>query len=207
MAIIENRLSTTLVDDTYIPPEGFIRNSFLHDKEGGPIAVTDTSGGMNAQDWTMTVSPAFEVVLTPDVGAPYSLNTITGAKQASFCFDQNARPSIVWVTDTTTYLYWYDSAVGNFVTTDLGADVISAMLSLDDKRALEVSDNDIILWYTKETSPSVWQLYHRLQRERFTIEYEMTPPAGIVYPPYLWKAGMHEGLRGKVTLTYRTPGS
>ena len=64
---------------------------------------------------------------------------------------------------------------------------------------MQVGTNDIIFWYTKSITPNVYNLYHRRQRDRFTIEYLMKENV----PLYLWKAGMHKGLRGKITLSYR----
>lgn len=204
MAIPEDRLSTSIVDGVYIPPEAEDRASFLHDIEGGPKGLTDTSGGMNYQNWDLSLVGDM-ITLTPRTeGSAISVVLAPGATQASFCFDQNARPSAVWITPTACNLYWYDSAEGAYVTTDFGNTIVSAMLSLDDKRELEVGANDIIFWYTKETSSGIWTLFHRKQRERFLTEYTMTPPLGTVIPPRLWKAGMHKGLRGKVTLTYRS---
>lgn len=208
MAIPEDRLSTELVDDTYIDPEGFVRLSFLHDREGGPIGLTDTTEGMNYQDWELTYV-GNNITLTPlTVGSPIVPVIAADVRQASFCFDQNARPSVVYLTETNCFLYWYDSTVANYVTTEFPG-YVSGMLSLDDKRDMQVGVNDILFWYTKEVSPNEYWLYHRKQRDRFETEYLMRedPNTPMPVPPYMWKAGMHEGLRGKVTLTYRTPGA
>jgi hypothetical protein len=199
MAIPQDRLSTEVVDDAFIPPEQEDRLSFQHDVEGGPIAIGDTSEGMNYQAWNLTYV-GNDIILTPrTVGTPSTIINVAGAQQISFCFDQNARPSIVYISDSC-YLYWYDSVVANFVTSEFTG-VTSAMLSLDDKRALQVGANDIIFWYTKEVTPGQYNLYHRKQRDRFLDEYLMKEDVF----PYIWKAGMHQGLRGKLTLTYRTP--
>ena len=208
MAILEDRLSTQLVDAPYLAPEDEVRYGFLTDFEAGPKYVSDTSGGMSYQMWDLSyVDP--QITLTPrDEGAPYSVLSVAGCKQISFCFDQNARPSVFYSTQTSAFHYWYDTDVAQFVTTEY-ADFVSGHLSLDDKRTTQFSANDILLWYTKEDpgTPGVYYLYHRKQRERFTIEYVMreNPAVPMPVPPYLLKAGMHRALRGKVTLTYRTP--
>jgi hypothetical protein len=194
MAIPEDRLSTEVVEAPFIPPEQEDRLSFKHDVEGGPIAIGNTSEGMNYQVWDLNYV-ANDIILTPRTsGLPSTIITVSGAQQISFCFDQNARPSIVYLTDSC-YLYWYDSVVANFVTTEFTG-VKSAMLSLDDKRIMQVGANDIIFWYTKEVSPGVYNLYHRKQRDRFLDEYLMAE--GVF--PYVWKSGMHEGIRGQIIL-------
>lgn len=205
MTIPDHRLSNQVVDGIYVPPEGEIRYTFIDDKEGGPVALVDTSGGMNYQVWEMSYSDP-DLILTPrDSGSPVTVLSVPGIRQASFCFDQNARPSVCYGTDSSFFLYWYDSDIAEFVTTEY-PDVVGGMLSLDDKRYRQIGANDIIFWYTEEVSPNVYNLYTREQRDRFTIPYLMKVN-GVApeVPPYLWKAGMHQGLRGKVTLTYRVP--
>lgn len=208
MAILEDRLSTQVVDAVYVPPEDEIRYSFQEDFEGGPKYVSDTSGGMNFQIWDLVYADPTITLVPRDSGAPYQVLSVAGCKQLSFCFDQNARPSVFYSTQTSSFHYWYDTEVAQFVTTEY-PDMVSGHLSLDDKRDTQFSANDILLWYTKEdpVTAGVYYLYHRKQRERFQTEYvmRMDPNTAMPVPPYLLKAGMHAGIRGKVTLTYRTP--
>lgn len=202
MAILEDRLSITVVDAPYIPPEETYRSQgFLRDIEAGPIAILDTSGGMNYQSWILTyVDPV--ITLTPQTaGVPVVADiSPANATQLSFCFDQNARATIAYRVGTDVYLYWYDSDGAAFVTTQY-PNYISMMLSLDDKREMEVSVNDILFWYTREMSPGVYNLYHRKQRDRFEVEHLME--AGTF--PYFNAVGMHTGLRGKIALTVVNP--
>lgn len=197
----EDRLSTVVVDAVYIAPETEGRAGYFTDNEAGPVNHLDTSGGMNFQEWVLTYAdPLF--TLTPQTsGIPFNAAiTVAGVEQVSFCFDQNARVTIAYIKGGSAFLYWYDSDGAAFVTTEY-ASVTSAMLSLDDKRSMEVNVNDIIFWYTMEFTPGLYYLYHRKQRERFQIQYEMAQDCF----PYFRGAGMHRGLRGKIALTTLSP--
>lgn len=205
MTIPDHRMSDEFIDAAYISPEDEGRLSFLHDIESGPIGYTDTTGGMNYQPWTLTYETNI-IRLTPrNVGSPVDVFTLPGVVQASFCFDQNARPSVVYQDGTGVHHYWYDTDAADFVTTDYPA-AVGCLLSLDDKRRRQVSVNDIIFWYTEEFAPNVYHLYTREQRDRFTVPYQMLANGvPLEVPPYIWKGGMHRGLRGKVTFTYQVP--
>jgi hypothetical protein len=195
MTIPDHRLSTEVLEAPYIPPEELDKFGFLEDYEAGPIAPEDTTAGMNYQTWKLTYNDP-DFTLTPMTsGTPYVVLSDSGAKQVSFCFDQNARATIVYIKGTSAFLYWYDTQAAQFVTTEFTS-VKSAMLSLDDKRDRQVGANDMILWYTSERTLGINTLFTREQRDRFDTEYSMKED---VYP-YLWKAGMHEELRGQITL-------
>jgi hypothetical protein len=196
MAIIEDRLSTTVVPDTDIPPEDRYRPTLLEDYEGGPIAIQDTTGGANYQPWALSYHPGGIIRLTPEIaGSPVDLLTVPGCSQLSFCFDQNARPSVTYIIGNNMFLYWYDSTLGDFTTTEYST-VRSSLLSMDDKRRRLVSYSDMLLWYTVETLPGVYTLYMRRQRDRFLTEFTMK----VDCPPYMSRGGMHEGLRGQIVL-------
>lgn len=200
MAIPQDKLSDEFVDGVYIPPEERDRVDLLEDYEGGPIGITDTTEGMNYQTWYLQYTDPNFTVYPETTGGSSVILTAAGAEQVSFCFDQNARPSAVYIVGTSAFLYWYDTVAVDYVTTEF-TNVVSAILSLDDKREMEVGVNDILFWYTKETSPGVYDLFHRKQRDRFLTEYPMT--TGCY--PYLYKAGMHNGLRGKIQLIDNLP--
>lgn len=194
MAIIEDRLSTEFVDGDYIPPEDRFRSSLLVDYEGGPIAPQNMAQGNNYQAWSLAYMPGGNIVLTPEITAvPVTVLTVAGCTQISFCFDQNGRASVTYIIGANCFLYWYDSYLGYF-TTDEFPGITSAMLSMDDKRPRENAASDILWWYTKLTGPSEYTLYHRRQRDRFQTEYLMR--VGCL--PYMSRAGMHNGLRGKI---------
>lgn len=203
MAIIQNRLSTEPVIAPYIDPNGrtFTLNQ---DWEGGPIAVEDTSEGQNYQPWFLSYA-ANAFTITPETtGAPVVVATgsVTSV-QCSFCFDQNARPTIAWIDDLNqAHLYWYDTLAADYQILDFEETIYGVAVTMDDKRPKQIAANDILLWYTVDSpTPGQYALYHRLQRDRFDNAYFMIDPAW----PYIYKNGMNEGLRVQISLSTAGP--
>ena len=169
--IPQGRLSTVPVLGVLLPPEHFPFTS-LTNYERGPIAIEDTSQGLLYQNWKLTYS-AGNLIATPDIGAPVIVLAVAGLIHVTFTFDQNARISIAYSTAVSSYLYWYDSALGMTTTKDLGAAVITPSIYLDDKRAAESAANDMLLWYTKAEGGGTYELFMLRQRDRFLTEYSM----------------------------------
>jgi len=200
---IQGRLSTVPVEDVFLPPEARAFKRLIS-HEMGPLAIEDTSEGLLYQPWTLTYNKITgEITVTPNTtGPPVTLVTIVfGITDINFTFDQNARLTITWKVAGNTYLFWYDTSLGQTVIEDLGTTLVSAVIQLDDKRATQSAPSDMTLWYTKEDGGGTWTLYSKLQRDRFTIEYEM----GTLLPvPYLHYVGMHYGLRIQLILSSET---
>lgn len=201
MTIIEHRLSTTVVEDIWLIPDGEQRHA-LQDFERGPIAINDQSQGMAYQNWALSYV-GNQLIVTPEVtGTPSVIRTVASVKQCSFTFDQNARVTLAYtLVDDTAYLYWYDSQAAAFVTTLLETGTVTPTLTMDDKRITQTQTNDIILWYTKQQPDSTWRLYTREQRDRFGVVdgtfYLMGESA-----PYIKRVGMHQGQRLQVGTSY-----
>ena len=200
MAIPQGRLSTEVVEHKFVPPD---ERTFyaLISYELGPVAVGDTSLGLLYQTWRVDWDGITgDVILTPEtVGDPVIALMVEGLLYITFTFDTSGRISFAYTTTTSSYLYWYDSSLGMTVTTDLGSNVVTPSISLDDKRTTQNTANDMILWYTKDTG-STWTLYQRLQRDRFSVEYEMA--TGLL-GGNLMNVGMAEGLRVQIGYTSR----
>ena len=194
MAIIQNRLSTTPVPNIYFTPDNILYGPLVS-YEAGPIALDDPSEGQQYQDWVLTYLDS-NFILTPlTIGSSSIILSITGVIKFGLAFDQNGHPAICYNTVTNGYLYWFDSAIPGFVTTNFGTGVHSLALTLDDKRNRQTQANDIILWYTKVGATN-YDLFNRVQRERFTIETLMESDI----PKYILQSGMHEGYRVQITL-------
>jgi len=203
MAIIQNRLSTEPFVAPYIDPNG--RSYTLNeDWEGGPIAIEDTSEGQNYQPWFLSYA-ANAFTITPEItGGPVVVPTgpVTSI-QCSFCFDQNARPTIAWVDELDVgHLYWYDTIAADYVVYDFESPVYGIAVTMDDKRRKQIAANDILLWYTVPAATAgQYILYHRRQRDRFDDPYLMINPSW----PYIYKVGMNEGLRVQISLSTAGP--
>ena len=198
MAIPEDRMSTTVVAAAYLSPDDRFHTS-LQDYEKGPIALNDPSEGLSYQVWKLEWSPTTsEFIVTPETtGSPVTVITVANVIFCSLAFDNNGHVTISYMTsDNSAYLYWYDTLAAGWVTDTLDAGTTYPMLQLDDKRTTQTDSNDIMLWYTKQQPDTTWNLYKREQRERFLIEDLMLSD---VYP-YLFKVGMHKGLRTQITL-------
>jgi hypothetical protein len=197
MAIAEDRMSTTVVEDLWQSPDDR-SHSWIQDFEAGPIARSDTSAGLYYQPWELNWdSLTGNFVVTPEItGVGSTVITVAGVTQCSFAFDQNGRVTIAYTAAGAAYLYWYDTDRAGFFTDPLDLATVSPMLSLDDKRSTQTNTSDILLWYTRQQPDNSWNLYKREQRERFLIEDLMV----VGTFPYCYKAGMHKSLRGQVAL-------
>lgn len=202
MSIIEHRLSTQVIQADWLPPDERTRD-LDEDYEAGPIALNDTSGGLDNQVWHLTwASGTGDFTATPETtGSPQTIINVADVTQCSLAFDQNAHINIAYtVFSGAAYLYWYDSLAADWITTQLDSGVITPTLTLDDKRTTQTESSDILLWYTKKQPDDTYNLYTREQRDRFLIEYYM---GNFIEHQYIYKLGMHKALRVQVGLSNR----
>ena len=197
MAIPEDRMSTTVVPAAYLSPDERFHTSH-QDYEKGPVALNDPSEGLSYQVWKLEWIPgSSDFIATPEtVGSPQTIINVPGVTFCSLAFDNNGHITIAYMTSGGAYLYWYDTLQAGWVTDTLDVGTTYPMLQLDDKRTTQTDSNDIMLWYTKQQPDLTWNLYKREQRERFLIEDLMITDTY----PYLFKVGMHSGLRSQITL-------
>lgn len=198
MAIPQGRMSTEYVPGNYILPEGVPAHP-ITSYEPGPLDVEDTTQGLTYQTWRLHWDVnTYDLILTALTTAEvYVLANIPGLTHASFTFDQSGRITYAWSTNTSSYMYWYDTALGQSVTTDLGNTVISPYIYLDDKRETQDEANDMLLWYTKPDGLGTHELFMKRQRDRFQTEYLMLQELPAYY---IIAVGMTYGLRIKLTL-------
>ena len=198
MSIRQDRLSDIPYPEEYETPDERSRATALLDYEKGPIALNDSSAGMQYQDWALEFNSGNFTVTAETSG--YSGIVLSGqdAIQCSLCFDQNAHVMLAWVDSSYNgNIYWFDIFTGQFEILIFETPVTSVALTLDDKRPREVGVNDMLLWYTLPTIVAgEYDLYHRLQRDRFLTAY---PMKSATYP-YIKKCGMNHGLRVQLTL-------
>jgi hypothetical protein len=176
MAIPQGQLSNPVVQGSHLTPEGRPWNPLVS-YERGPIAIEDTSEGLLYQNWTMDYNLLTgDFIATPETeGAASIAHNVANVRNFTFTFDQAGRISIAYTDDVSTYLWWYDTAAAQTVTTDLGTTAIYPVIYLDDKRASQNSFNDMLLFYcrTEGGDPETWELFMSLQRERFINQYTL----------------------------------
>lgn len=198
MGIPDHSFSDPNQIGTWLPPDD-INRSLSDDYEIGPVALNDTSEGLRFQVWHLTIV-GNDLTVTPAlVGDPVVIITVANVTQCTLAFDQNAHITLSYTALGVPYLYWYDTALGDWTTTELVSGTITPTVVLDDKRETQNSANDIILLYTVEDTPGVYTLYSREQRDRYAVAY----PHTVDVKPNIFKLGMNTGLRVQVGLSYR----
>jgi hypothetical protein len=99
-------------------------------------------------------------------------------------------------------MWWYDSVPAQKVVTDLGSDIKGITLYMDDKRTTQLNKDDMLLWYTKPDGIGGFDLFMRVQRERFQTEHAMA--SGLEWGNIL-NSGMNSNLRGQISLSAVPP--
>jgi hypothetical protein len=198
MSIPDDKLSVTPVTAAWLPPDELFRLP-NEDYEAGPVAISDTTKGLHHQVWHLTYdSGTGNLQVTPEnTGIPITIITVAGVTQCTFAFDQNGDVTIAYTAGGLPFMYWYDTDVPAWVTTQLVDGAITPTVCLDDKRTTQTNSSDILLFYTIEDTPGVYTLYSREQRDRFTDETLLK----VGTRPYLRKLGMHKELRVQIGLS------
>jgi hypothetical protein len=204
MAIPEGRLATDWESTAgaYAVPEDRRFYAFVN-YERGPIDIEDPGQGINYQNWTFSWDPQTgDVTATPETtGTPSVVYNIPSCSLLSCTFDQNGRVSIAWINGNA-YMWWYDSVPAQKVVTDLGSDIKGITLYMDDKRTTQLNKDDMLLWYTKPDGNDGFDLFMRVQRERFQTEHAMA--SGLEWGNIL-NSGMNSNLRGQLSLSAVPP--
>lgn len=166
-------------------------DSPLTDYEYGGIAIGDTSKGMMYQIWKLVYGAGnFRVVDL--LGNSVLVHTVSGyVTQVSLAFDQNMRPTIAYVEDDIVKLYWFDSSVGHNVISSFPS-YRSPRVSLDDGRAFNIPESDIIFVFIEDN-----QLKYKVQRERYSTAYTIT---AVDADETISQVGMDKGFRFKFEL-------
>lgn len=99
---------------------------------------------------------------------PQKIKDVEGrVNEVSLTFDQNMRPTLAYVEEGVSKLYWYDTAIQDMRVSIF--DVKNPRVSLDDTRKFNIADSDIIFGYISKDN----KVKYRLQRERFSIEHDL----------------------------------
>lgn len=200
-------LSPTALPSTFLTPRGVLRcveSTYFNftpvafsgqvgafaPQSVGPNGYRDTTLGLASQVWTGSYD-GFNLVLTPQVGAPLTIFQQVNLIWFDFCFDQSANPVIAFADSSKNVsFYWFDSSINAFRVTALpfGTDPWP-FCQLDDTRQAETNSSDVVICYTRGT-----HLYFIAQRDRFGVEYDLGVIPGLP-SKMLVAAGMSTGGR------------
>ncbi len=135
--------------------------------ELGGIALSDTSQGLMSYKWRAWTDSKAIYIMRADQGNTTAkpLLAAPNITAIDLTFDQNMRPVLAYMSDSMAKLYWYDTVNQSNVITDY-PDIKNPRVSLDDKRAFNVANSDVIFAYINND-----QLCCRYQRERYGIEH------------------------------------
>lgn len=187
MGLPLNEFSSTPAPAAFMAPDSRLRLDLLVDYELGGVDLFDASQGLMVQVWEARVSGGVVQVKPESAGTWTDVLTDSGITEIALAFDQNMRPVVAYVAGGVAKMRWFDTVPAAFVTTTFtGAS--SPVVTMDDKRALQMITNDVLLFYIKAGS-----VYCRQQRDRFSVERLLgAVPAGSTR---FKRWGMSEALR------------
>ena len=127
----------------------------------GGTALNNGANGRLVQLWQVSYS---DPVIS--VGLPASTPAFTlsrpGLTSVSLAFDQNMAPVLAWQTSAGTTIYFFNGTTYEEL---LVPGTTSSRAVVDDLRAFNAANSDIIVAYTR--AGSVW---YRQQRDNYAIE-------------------------------------
>lgn len=135
--------------------------------EQGGVALSDTSQGLISHTWRAWTDSKAIYIQRSDLPKD-TVKTLLAAPnitELDLTFDQNMRPVLTYVSGGIAKLYWYDTVSQSQTITDF-PNVQDPRVSLDDKRAFNTANSDVIFAYINND-----QLCCRYQRERYGIEH------------------------------------
>lgn len=189
-----NVLSSEFIPAEILPPRN-VPKDFLVDYELGGVALNNPSQGLEVKVWTGQYIDG-AVVLEAEGVPPTTLFSLPDITEFQFTFDQNMQPSVAYATASgVAALRWWDGTVPAFSTLTLPAGSRSPRCTLDDKRRLQTSVSDVVLFYIRGDA-----LYMRVQRDRFTIEYPLVESAPWLEDRFFGQVGMGRNLRLQLQL-------
>lgn len=135
--------------------------------ELGGVGLSDTSQGLASHTWRAWTDSKAIYIQRTDLPKD-TVKTLLAAPEITevdLTFDQNMRPVLAYVSSGTAKLYWYDTVSQSQVITDF-PNAKNPRVSLDDKRAFNTANSDVIFAYINND-----QLCCRYQRERYGTEH------------------------------------
>lgn len=174
--VMLGKIQQIITDNNSISDFLFPRNKEYEINESyekGGVALYDPTQGLDNYVWHSWVEANKETgdstifIKRDDLTDKVAFLTDKKISEIDLTFDQNMNPCLVYVADNVPKLYFYDTQLGEYTTIILH-DIQQPRISLDDKRAFNISQSNIVLAYMRDKS-----LYMRLQQDRFGIEYHL----------------------------------
>ena len=167
----DNTLSSASIYSGFLVPD---RVNDLIDYEWGGTDLQDASNGLQVKIWTCFYQDGW-ITITDNLGITHQLLEIANVTQLSFAFSFSMRPYVTYVANGIAYLWWYDTTISDYVTTTYDVEHLTPQLALDDHRAEQSANADVIFAYIRNDT-----LYYRQQRDRFQIEYALGTASALV---------------------------
>ena len=158
MSLPQNTLSLEPIMSEFIVPE---RSHLLEDYSINPVSGKLIRAYYDYADETV------KYVEDMVVKTVFTMPNITAM---SFTLDLNERALCVYVKNNSTWMYWYDSNIGQMVYTEYGTEYLTPQIAIDEQRHQNANNADIIFAYVKNK-----QLCIRYQRHRFITEILLGP--------------------------------
>lgn len=135
--------------------------------ELGGVGLFDTSQGLMSHVWRAWTDSKAIYIQRSDLpkDTAKTLLAAPNITELDFTFDQNMRPVLTYVSGGIAKLYWYDTVSQSQTITEF-PNVQNPRVSLDDKRAFNTANSDVIFAYINND-----QLCCRYQRERYGTEH------------------------------------
>lgn len=175
----ENRLSSEIVIGDFLLP---VRKYPNKSTSFGGINFDDTTQGLSSYTWE-GVCDGKNIVISNGIHT----HTIVSDSPSEiyffdFSFTQSMNYLVCWETIDGSFFKFFDTSVSSYNTVSI-ENVTNMCCSLDDTRYVFSGSSDVILSYQRKSDKA---LCVRMQRDRYTIEYELSE----VSQYYLKQVGM-----------------
>lgn len=164
-------LSTVAQFGPFVRPVRSV-GEYLSDYELAGVALRDGTRGMQVRTWVAYVMESRQVwVSAPGVAPSLLFTRGVDIQELALAFDNNMNPFVAFRegalgTAGSSYIWWFDSTDSTQKFTALPAGVVNPRCCVDDHRASQSGNSDVVLSYIRAGS-----LYARYQRERYVTEH------------------------------------
>lgn len=193
--IPEERFSSTAYRGSLLNPWSRDRKVSYH---YGPAQVQDPSQGLLVKLWTLRAVGESAVLSAPGSPTATLFTRSVDIDNVNLAFDQNGRPCVCFEEEGGgAYLYWFDPVPNEPTFMAISGDAVSPRITLDDARAFNGANSDVILAYVRAGI-----IRYRRQRDRFQDEY--TPLIGVGGSPAPATGLSHVSMNSNLRLEFLT---